>query len=465
MKNVFVFLCLLVLTACSREPAKLSSKSKTSGQNDVLADDSGENTVSFNSQAKTYIVKAESAKVIETKRGSRISIPAKAFVDQNGKPVRGKVTLNFSEYLSNGEVIASNIPMVYTNPKGKKEQFESAGMFEIRAFQKNDELKLAPGKSIEVTLASTNPGKFNFYAFDEGKNNWDLKDTDCLPDSNKLKPELAQRLNDLTLNPPVKPKKPIAYKAGDELFDIDVNPNTFPEFKSINGVMWKYLGSDTKKSPAQNPKWFAKKYKYVMMEELPGEDLAYTVTFMTKDDTLKFPAAPVFQGKLLTRKSAEFASTMQVFNETIAEAKQLRLQAASEDKLLRTFKIDALGIYNYDRQFKDEQAIPILASFEFGSEISDEQKKYMNVYLVPAQKNVVIKYSKESFKSFAINPNENNKLIAITSQNDMFYLSNSDIQKMGINASMKGKAVTFKLRSFKQKANDSKPIDDLLAKL
>lgn len=461
MKNILLCFCLGAFLSCSREAADsatLSSGPATKVTKKITI-------LEFDNQAASYILNTEEANLIETPKGSRIRIPASAFINKNGDEVVGKVTIQFSEYQTNGEIIASQIPMIYTNPSGEKEQFESAGMFEIRALQKGKELLLVPGKKIEVSLKSSNVGKFNFYAFDDQKKNWVLKDTDCLPDNPKLTMDQKKLLDQFKISPPEKPRKPIAYKNGDELFDINVNPQNFPEFKSINGVMWKYLGEDDKKSPTKNPDWFKKKYKYVMMEELSGEDLAYNITFMSANDTLIFEAAPVFQGRLLTRKSDEYQSKIKDFNKQIAEAKKLREQQAREDKLLRTFKIDQLGIYNYDRQFKDEQVIPILASFEFGSGISADKNTYMHVYLIPAQKNVVIKYAQEQFHLFAINPQEDNKIIAISAENEMFYLSNNDIRKLKIDQSIANARYTFHLKHFEKKGNESKHIDELLSQL
>ncbi len=467
MKTYFSLLTVLLLCACSSEAKVKTAKAISDQAVQITAAvlRNAEILKGFKVLVNQFELNAEKESSFMTEKGSKINIPAKAFRYQNGKPVEGKVKLTFQEYHTPGEIMASGIPMVYETPGGEKQQFESAGMFDIRAFQNGEELELADGKKIDIELATANKGTFNFYAFEDDKMNWKLKDTDCKPFANPEIAKQAEELKKIEENPAQKPKKPIAYKPSDKLFDIFVNLQKHPEFAAVNGVMCKYTGTDAKADPGNNPKVFDKSYELVSMYPLEGEALDYDLAFVKGKDTLNVQAAPVFQGKLMTRKEKEFAAKMQAFNEQLVKADKLKKQAKRETELLRKFAIDKMGIYNCDRQFKDADAIPLLASFDFGGKIKPEDEAYVNVFLVPSKKNVVIRYDQESFSAFAINPKENNRMVAILPDNTVFMLSDKDIRSLNINPGSNGKKVTFKMKPYPNKVTAPQKLDEILASL
>ncbi|HAS38884.1 MAG TPA: hypothetical protein DCS93_00325 [Microscillaceae bacterium] len=111
---------------------------------------------------------AEKGKVFKLKNGSNIHVPASAFVDKYGRPVKGKVKIKYREFHNAADIIASGIPMHYDSA-GTRYHFESGGMFEIRGNQKGEPVYLADNKAIDVNLVSYNKDKnFNHYYLDEG---------------------------------------------------------------------------------------------------------------------------------------------------------------------------------------------------------------------------------------------------------------------------------------------------------
>ena len=73
--------------------------------------------------------------------GSSIEMPALAAIHQNGEIVEGIYQLYYREFRDQAEIALSGIPMTYTE-NGNDEIFNSAGMYEIRAMQNGEELKL-----------------------------------------------------------------------------------------------------------------------------------------------------------------------------------------------------------------------------------------------------------------------------------------------------------------------------------
>ena len=100
-----------------------------------------------------YEVDNSSSATIKTSSGTAIKIPANAFVDENGNPVEGNVTVSYREFKNPLDFILSGIPMSYNDGEGKN-QFISAGMFEINASVDGKKVFLKEGSKVEMDFAS-----------------------------------------------------------------------------------------------------------------------------------------------------------------------------------------------------------------------------------------------------------------------------------------------------------------------
>ncbi|HEU4719520.1 MAG TPA: hypothetical protein VFU15_16870, partial [Bacteroidia bacterium] len=99
--------------------------------------------------------------------GTKISIPANAFVDANGNAVTGNVTIDYREFRDPVDILLSGIPMDYDSA-GHNGHFVSAGMFEMNASVDGKEVFLAPGKKVDMKFAVVDTASdFNFYKLDE----------------------------------------------------------------------------------------------------------------------------------------------------------------------------------------------------------------------------------------------------------------------------------------------------------
>ena len=104
--------------------------------------------------------------------GSIIQIPDHAFVDHNGEPVTGDVDIAYTEFRNAEDFLFSDISM-YHRQEGQNFHFQSAGMFEFRAYQDNQPLEVATGKSIKVQFNEVPvEGPLSFYAYNEESRTW-----------------------------------------------------------------------------------------------------------------------------------------------------------------------------------------------------------------------------------------------------------------------------------------------------
>lgn len=126
-------------------------------------------------ERKNYSINSGIDNVLVSPSGTKILIPADAFIDQEGKSVKGSIILNYREFRDPVDFLVSGIPMKYKSD-GVVNDFESAGMFEITASTNQQPLNLAPGKQIKMNFVSTSPDStYNFYSYNDSVGNWELK--------------------------------------------------------------------------------------------------------------------------------------------------------------------------------------------------------------------------------------------------------------------------------------------------
>lgn len=440
----YALILSLFVVSCSEQntvdPIKTSRASNAASMNKVNA----ALGATFLALGQTFQIIHNKRQTIRTEKGSRVHIPENAFVlKEDGTPVEGTIDLEFTEYSNRGEIIASDIPMYYIEDDGTQETFESAGMFEIRATQDGKELALADGKEIKVELATDVDGPFNFWQLNEGGSNWELKDTDCRPIPNPYIDEQEDQIERLEALVQPKPKKPVKYNKGDQLFDIRLIGFSDDYLREMNGVMWKYSGTDPKLNPV-NIGAFNAEYKLVYLEPTEQPFLEYTLTFETSDKKeLKIDAVPIYQGKLLDRKNKEMAEIIARTSEASKKIKEISDQLKREKELLRVFNVDELGVYNYDQYYNDPSVSHFKADFSLEGGGSIEG---MTFYLLPTDRRIVVKYYEGSFEKFSINPAVKNRLIAIDKNNQVYYLSSRDLRKMQIEKKEEGTTLKFRLK-------------------
>lgn len=102
--------------------------------------------------------------------GSKFTVAAQAVRYADGSPVTGTYQLSYREFRDQAEIAFSGIPMTY-NEQGELMNFNSAGMYELRAEQNGKELALQ--KPIVVDFNCTDQiERLDFYALDDVKGEW-----------------------------------------------------------------------------------------------------------------------------------------------------------------------------------------------------------------------------------------------------------------------------------------------------
>ncbi len=358
---------------------------------------------------QSFKVDAAKGKTIEIKEtGTSIVIPENAFVDATGNPVNGEVKIEFEEYHDVGDIIASGIPMQMTAPDGSTGYMQSAGMFDIQGSAGGKAIFIAEGKSVEVNLASKyNDTEYDFWSFDKKNKQWLNKGVSKAKDNvNKIK---AKKY--IAKNKSVKsPVKPYQFDKNKAVMEFDINLENFPELKEMNGVVWQYAGNDSKKDPLQNKWVFSNQWDSAEIEPFEDSNL-FRLKLKSKNKEFITTVCPSQSGAEFQASMAEYSRKQKEYESnkvTIAEMKEL---AKNQADFIRSYSVEGFGIYNYDVMMKDEDNIPILADFDFGTMIPGI-KKIAKVYMITGDRNVVV-YPYSDWHKIRINPNTSTKMVAI----------------------------------------------------
>ncbi|MEO6305704.1 MAG: hypothetical protein ABIP51_21315 [Bacteroidia bacterium] len=429
---------------------------------------------------KSFKLNTEKDTVLIYESGSIIKIEKGSFVDENGNEIKGEIDLQYREFHSVSETLLAGISMNYDSA-GTTQYFESAGMFEILATQNNKAIRINKNKSIEVQLASLNsdPTKFNQYYLSDKNDQWLYLNKDsvnkitvarAIADSIKESPQyITQKI--------VKPEKANPKK---QQFLIEVPKGIFPELEIFKNVLFE-ASSKNKNFDVSKA---TKSWNDVDIQRI-SQSKDYMITFINPNEKYEVIAYPVFDTTNYKNAIAKYNSLNEAFanklNETVEQTKikdnklnsQLaiyveamnkyrdlirknqkiysdsmaiilqnqRFTQSSQEIVYRTFQVKQFGIWNSDCPRNIPQGVNLAASY-----INDkgEVVKPAAVYLVEKDKNAM--YSSASNQNISFNPDNENVLIIISTDNVLHWVSADGFS--GITAS--DKKHTFNVRSLKK---------------
>ena len=307
-------------------------------------------------------VSASEGGVVTFGNGSRVVVPAVAFVDDRGAAVRGEVEVRVREMHDPVDIFLSGIPMVYDSA-GVQYTLESAGMLEIFATQDGRRVRLAPGKQLEVELVSEidvpmfdAPPGFNIYELDTTARNWVYRDVDrqqFVDDPLELlgadhpartatetyQRELAaiaaeeaalENESDAALETAAlqraglteKPLEPVRSNETDFVFDLDLSNYRGDRSNLREGTLWTF-------APGQNlrPQDLNKNWADVKIEPLGPTE--YRLTFVAAEP-LVVRARPVLTGSNYTAAVRDYETRQARYADALRAERAARAAERTE---------------------------------------------------------------------------------------------------------------------------------------
>ncbi|NQY06596.1 MAG: hypothetical protein HRT68_10535, partial [Flavobacteriaceae bacterium] len=360
-------------------------KTEATKEVDCIPEDDLTN-LAFNLQSpvKNHNLKVTSVAFYPTKdstivfnSGSEISIPEHAFIRKDGTPVTGKVKLKFREFPTAIDTYFSGIPMKYGDY-----QFESAAMCEITA--EDPDIMIAPGKSIQVSLASTidNQEEYKQYLLDQETGEWFLvgDDSVAVRETRVRRKGLKKkwipryqtkwRYKKMKAICPVEPQLP---EKGDIIYTYKNGL-----FKSYHGKIYDYTSKFNRLSfkivnDNTNLKKFDRKLITVMVEGRTTNGYRARLRYREQDRYVELvPVFPKNDYHLAYKLYQEQAELFNLTDEPIVKARstsKYRVEnggyyiftdgkrtykeaSITQKNIRRFFTVNQFGIYNIDKIYR-----------------------------------------------------------------------------------------------------------------
>ncbi len=331
--------------------------------------------------------------VVMPQSGSVLHIPAGIFEDEEGNAVSGEVELRFREFRDAADMVFAKLPMTY-GPDTL--MFNSAGMFEVRAFQNGMPLEIREGQQITIDYNLTDPlPNLDFYYLDQEHGAW-------------------EQLNEVHGDPmPViegDEKEEESWKRPGRLSYNDVEVDGLPEYPGGVNALKNFLLNDMiyPQSAADKKQWGTVMVHFTVNNEgypiniwssSTGTALdtaaVYRVAQMPRwkpgkrFDSLTAPrySVPIryklsmaggrMRGNLYAPDSAARAAMKNMvmpyrapgvkgWSETApldAAQRAFSNNGLTYSRLVKGMAINRVGIYNYDQLYKLKKRVQILASY------------------------------------------------------------------------------------------------------
>ena len=465
----FFLLTTLLYNCTSETSAEATNTSETTETDSVKDETNTTETINealytvnpplqqVNIQYKTFDVQPSKARTISLENGTTIDIPANTFVTKEGAPVSSPVEIKYREFHNAAEIIASGIPMIVRQEDGSEAWMQTAGMFEIKGFAEQEEVFIAENKAIEVNMASSIAGTFDFWYLNPQQKNWERKGSvDGVANTARTVADNSMETNAMA----VAPVAPIAYDNARTALNFNVDYAHFPELRKMKGIVWQYAGKDQAQAPENNEWIYEEEWTDIALKEGEKEG-TYQLEL---ESNAKEYSIPVYAGL----RGTDLEQAQAAYQEKLQEYKKLRAAMTNKQSLrerqrafTRSFAVNNFGIHNYDILLKQEGNIPVMADFEFEG-FPEGIKQIVTVYLVTGERRTVVYLPYNNWKRFAYNPDLDNEIVAILPDNKIATFMPEDFkaQRDAILNTKRGEKYTFKM---KVKSQIVESVEDLEA--
>ncbi|HYG53477.1 MAG TPA: hypothetical protein VD905_21465 [Flavobacteriales bacterium] len=400
----------------------------------------------------TYKVDVDSGRVFTVAPyGTRVEVPAKAFVDSAGNLLSGKVTLTYREMHTMNDILISGVPLNY-DAAGMLKRLRSGGMFELRAAQEGRQVFLDSGKVISVSMACfDDDARYHAFYLDEEKaRDWEyLKDLDgaANPEKKKIMKRARQKVNELQL--PLDGYFAFNYMA---LLDVYLD-NKEAEIKKKRtdvtlqgkikeyGVAWsniycyqsvEFNGTKTlaslllwkKLNKEPWPSWA----QQATCDLKPNGDGNYTLELTVPKGKVNYKATiqPFFPIKSLLAFSPSYWRNKYDLALRKAVEEEMRKQKVAD--VYQTLEAHRFGFYNIDKLQREADYVQVRVEPEFDREVGAVND--IAIYYISEQYRTVVKYPKEEWGNVTLLPDSEGKLFTVLPGNKLAVAGEQVLRKL-----------------------------------
>jgi hypothetical protein len=314
--------------------------------------------------------------------GSYLLIPPKCFADSKGKTVMGKVDLKYRQFNDAVDIYLSGIPMRIQSA-GQSSNLQTTGMFELRATQGSETLKFAKGKEVGVFInTKTADINYNFFRFNEKSGNWEFMD---YPECQNTEESLIRALRNKISGSLDTSDNYFIYNF-DVLFDIskmsyeplkqkvkkyNINIYNIPaqgeliwnnNYYLTCEMLWKDLDNKSFPKWLNNSDWYYFWFHTVDKHQVLSKESGNVYNLLFSYEGKKFVkrAEAIIPLKYLMQLEPDAwkANISSKISEIIANTK-----IDVKEEAYKSFTINEVGIYNFDRLYKQKEWYFVRPSF------------------------------------------------------------------------------------------------------
>jgi len=375
-----------------------------------------------------YAYKQDTSIRIATPKGTVIEIEPNTFAHKNGARVSNQIIIKVREMHTANEIFKSGIPM--SVDAGRNDFLQSGGMLEIRAFDNNEELVIANGKSINVALAHFKPSNgYSLYHFNEHQN-WQVNDTFVVQKNERKRRGLDKIIR--FLKNPIKQNG----RVSNNEFEIVANVKESPHLSAFQNQKWKIEdGSDPEMvQTAMRMSW-----DDVVIKPINVKQKIYRLTFTRlltvrgsgeQNKSLTVQASPV------NISDTAFAKQLVNYDQTIVKMNNEKLRLEAEADMVSIFRIRQMGIWNIDKIINKEDLVTVSVKFDFEKEV-DPYVNHIKLFVLHEDDNSVIYYLPQDWKNIRLSKVKRNSLIAVLPGNRVAVVDANTVKsKMQIGGSV-----------------------------
>lgn len=403
-----------------------------------------------------YEIDAKKGGTIETASGTIITIPKGAFVDADGKPVKGTVQIEYREFHDAFDALLSGIPMDYDN-NGKKEDFQTAGMMEIQGSQAGAPVFIAEGKSLQVSLGSFAPldydGKedsYNLYYFDKEAGAWeDIGKPEASQNVERDEKIALLKAEKRRAKKPRRPSKSSIDNA-DDAIAIEFDVKEFPELKPFRNVRWEAID----KQYLEDNQWaLTRRWSDVKLEKMETEN-EYNIVFRNKKQKFELKVVPMLNGKDYDKAMAQFDKKMARYKKLSAQREEELKRLANQASVSRSFSVSGFGIYNCDRFYMAPNIVSIPTEINFSEEVYMDPEKTMLFHITGENRALLSKTYAQVEKSLAFSPTSDNYLVAVLPDKRIAAMKPEDFKPL-VKKDQSSQKVPIKLQTIEHKVESA----------
>jgi hypothetical protein len=441
-----------------------------------------------------YSVDAAKGDTIMYASGSVLLFPKDAFVDKNGKVVKGKVNIKYREFSNPADQFLSGIPMGYDSA-GVHYTFESAGMCDIQAFKDGQPVFVNKNSKPVINIASQNKDiAQNLYYLDTVTGQWiNRGKSEILEVGKKEIAIVSPKPSESNI---AKPVKPSLLDESLPIIKILIDTNSFEELKAYHHLQFQLDKTETRFDPeASYISWSDIKLK--KGDKHGMYIIKFTSAYGDKNKSVEYKVRPVLSEKDYANAILLYDKQMSVYEKNIEarlasnkankdaylkdsinnanidkvnektaqlnkiiEAKNLEIETKNKiveaqnlqitnsnmtGNVLRNFKIDGFGIWNCDKPMSPETFTTVESNF------TNNEGKEIAVYSA----NLIVKNLNGLYQISGniveIPRNQQNMIVGI-SEGHFCYITYDEFRNLNITPETKKQ--TFPLHIVSQENNN-----------